>query len=116
MAGNNYVWHPTLTNYCAITCQHTHDANDDSCLFRANLPRDVENFISRDISIDKGSGHKRRHVPVAEEGICLPLVDSRTPVNWDRKMSALQTFMLVVDHDKQEAKQIAERIAHGELP
>ncbi|KAI9925014.1 hypothetical protein ASPWEDRAFT_45143 [Aspergillus wentii DTO 134E9] len=27
-------------------------------------------------------------------------------------MSALQTFMLVVDHDKQEAKQIAERIAH----
>ncbi|GMF92752.1 unnamed protein product [Aspergillus oryzae] len=26
-------------------------------------------------------------------------------------MSALQTFLLVVDHDKQEAKQIAERIA-----
>ncbi|RAL09797.1 MET18/MMS19 family protein [Aspergillus homomorphus CBS 101889] len=26
-------------------------------------------------------------------------------------MSALQTFMLVVDHDKQEAKQIAERVA-----
>lgn len=28
-------------------------------------------------------------------------------------MSALQTFLLVVDHDKQEAKQIAERIAQG---
>ncbi|PLN82737.1 ARM repeat-containing protein [Aspergillus taichungensis] len=27
-------------------------------------------------------------------------------------MSALQTFLLVADHDKQEAKQIAERIAH----
>lgn len=28
-------------------------------------------------------------------------------------MSALQTFMLVVDHDKEEAKRIAEGIAHG---
>lgn len=28
-------------------------------------------------------------------------------------MSALQTFLLVVDHDKQEAKQIAERVAQG---
>jgi DNA repair/transcription protein MET18/MMS19 len=28
-------------------------------------------------------------------------------------MSALQTFMLVVDHDKTEAKQIAERVAQG---
>jgi DNA repair/transcription protein MET18/MMS19 len=28
-------------------------------------------------------------------------------------MSALQTFMLVVDHDKAEAKQIAERVAQG---
>jgi hypothetical protein len=32
------------------------------------------------------------------------------------KMSALQTFMLVVDHDKQEARQIAERIAQGKYP
>ncbi|KAH8429886.1 MET18/MMS19 family protein [Aspergillus melleus] len=30
---------------------------------------------------------------------------------FNEKMSALQTFLLVVDHDKQEAKQIAERIA-----
>jgi len=28
-------------------------------------------------------------------------------------MSALQTYMLVVDHDKEEAKRIAEGIAHG---
>ncbi|THC98507.1 hypothetical protein EYZ11_002015 [Aspergillus tanneri] len=28
-------------------------------------------------------------------------------------MSVLQTFLLVVDHDKQEAKQIAERVAQG---
>lgn len=31
-------------------------------------------------------------------------------------MSALQTFMLVVDHDKQEARQIAERVAQGNTP
>lgn len=31
-------------------------------------------------------------------------------------MSALQTFMLVVDHDKQEARQIAERVAQGTAP
>ncbi len=31
-------------------------------------------------------------------------------------MSALQTFMLVVDHDKQEARQIAERVAQGSAP
>lgn len=30
-------------------------------------------------------------------------------------MSALQTFLLVVDHNKEEAKEIAERVAHGEL-
>lgn len=30
-------------------------------------------------------------------------------------MSALQTFMLVVDHDKEEAKRIAEGSAHGML-
>lgn len=29
-------------------------------------------------------------------------------------MSALQTFLLVVDHNKDEAKEIAERVAHGE--
>lgn len=29
-------------------------------------------------------------------------------------MSALQTFLLVVDHDREEAKQIAERVAQGE--
>lgn len=28
-------------------------------------------------------------------------------------MSALQTFMLVVDHDKDEAKRIAESVAQG---
>jgi DNA repair/transcription protein MET18/MMS19 len=28
-------------------------------------------------------------------------------------MSALQTFLLVVDQDKEEAKQIAEQIAQG---
>lgn len=28
-------------------------------------------------------------------------------------MSALQTFMLVVDHDKEEAKRIAEGTAQG---
>lgn len=28
-------------------------------------------------------------------------------------MSALQSFMLVVDHDKEEAKRIAEGIAQG---
>jgi hypothetical protein len=28
-------------------------------------------------------------------------------------MSALQTFLLVVDHNKQEAKQIAEQAAQG---
>lgn len=32
-----------------------------------------------------------------------------------KKMSALQTFLLVVDHNKEEAKEIAERVAHGEL-
>ena len=31
-----------------------------------------------------------------------------------KKMSALQTFLLVVDHNKEEAKEIAERVAHGE--
>jgi hypothetical protein len=31
-------------------------------------------------------------------------------------MSALQTFMLVVDHDKEEAKRIAEGIAQGKAP
>lgn len=30
------------------------------------------------------------------------------------KMSALQTFLLVVDHNKDEAKQIAEQVAGGE--
>lgn len=28
-------------------------------------------------------------------------------------MSALQTFMLVVDHDKEEAKRIANNVAQG---
>jgi hypothetical protein len=28
-------------------------------------------------------------------------------------MSALQTFMLVADHDKQEAVRIAEKVAQG---
>jgi hypothetical protein len=28
-------------------------------------------------------------------------------------MSALQTFMLVVEHDKEEAKRIAESVAQG---
>lgn len=28
-------------------------------------------------------------------------------------MSALQTFLLVVDHDKEEAKRIAEGVAQG---
>lgn len=31
-------------------------------------------------------------------------------------MSALQTFLLVVDHNKEEAKQIAEQVAGGEYP
>lgn len=31
-------------------------------------------------------------------------------------MSALQTFLLVVDHNKEEAKQIAEQVAGGESP
>jgi hypothetical protein len=31
-------------------------------------------------------------------------------------MSALQTFMLVVDHDKEEAKRIAEGTAQGIAP
>jgi DNA repair/transcription protein MET18/MMS19 len=29
-------------------------------------------------------------------------------------MSALQTFMLVVDHDKEEAKRIADGVAQGQ--
>lgn len=29
-------------------------------------------------------------------------------------MSALQTFLLVVDHNKEEATQIAEQVARGE--
>lgn len=29
-------------------------------------------------------------------------------------MSALQTFLLVVDHNKQEANQIANQVAQGE--
>lgn len=60
--------------------------------------------------IDKG---KKRHVPVAEG---IPTVSRSTPHlehGFIAKMSALQTFLLVVDHDKQEAKQIAERIAQG---
>lgn len=44
---------------------------------------------------------------------CIPLAkQSRTIA---KKMSALQTFLLVVDHNKEEAKQIAERIAQGEF-
>jgi hypothetical protein len=31
-------------------------------------------------------------------------------------MSALQTFMLVADHDREEAKLIAEQTAKGEDP
>jgi DNA repair/transcription protein MET18/MMS19 len=31
-------------------------------------------------------------------------------------MSALQTFMLVIDHDKEEAKRIAEGTAQGKPP
>lgn len=31
------------------------------------------------------------------------------------KMSALQTFLLVVDHDRQEAIRIAEKTAQGKL-
>lgn len=31
-------------------------------------------------------------------------------------MSALQTFMLVVDHDKEEAKRIADAVAQGKSP
>jgi hypothetical protein len=31
-------------------------------------------------------------------------------------MSALQTFLLVVDHDKEEAKRIADSVAQGKSP
>jgi hypothetical protein len=59
------------------------------------------------ISIDKGhlEDHKNAYKYVnCSRASLLGLIE---------KMSALQTFMLVVDHDKQEARQIAERIAQG---
>ena len=76
------------------------------------------------ISIDKGSPGKpqnRRHVSGRGENLrgisfkgCILLACPSLPSQSFAKMSALQTFLLVVDHNKEEAKQIAERVAHGE--
>lgn len=45
-------------------------------------------------------------------GLDLTLCSGRGQLH---KMSALQTFLLVVDHNKEEAKQIAEQVAGGTL-
>jgi hypothetical protein len=59
------------------------------------------------ISIDKG--HLEDHKNAYDHFNC----SRASLLRLNEKMSALQTFMLVVDHDKQEARQIAERIAQG---
>ena len=59
--------------------------------------------------------HKKRHWRRLQCYIALlvPFGCSRAD-DCKKKMSALQTFLLVVDHNKEEAKQIAERVAQGE--
>lgn len=76
--------------------------------------------------IDKTGHKKKASCPDEGQTISISSIGStqvRDPFGFPRcssrarlqaKMSALQTFLLVVDHNKEEARQIAEQVARGE--
>lgn len=76
--------------------------------------------------IDKTGHKKKASCPVEGQTISISTIGStevRDPFDCpccssrgrlQAKMSALQTFLLVVDHNKDEARQIAEQVARGE--